>query len=163
VVKRNIILVALCFPVILGYSQYPIKDPAIAFTSDQIKLSYTPTDLVTSISVASVKFANGENGIKFFFMLKPRENPPGAMLNNMILKSSTGKMLTLNSPFKDTLYYLNDHGLSITTIQRLDKQELETLKEELITTIILIADEKQVLINLRKKSQKNFREWMRQN
>lgn len=106
---RNSILTALSFSVIFGYSQYPIKDPAIAFTSDQIKFLYAPTDLVSSISVASIKFVNGENGIEFFFILKPRENPPGAMLNSMILKSPTGKMVTLNSPFKDTLYYRNDH------------------------------------------------------
>ena len=57
-----------------SYSQYPIKDADITFTSDQIKFSYTPTDLFSNISIATNKFVDGQKGIEFFFISKPRQN-----------------------------------------------------------------------------------------
>ena len=141
-----------------SYSQNPIQDTDITFTSDQIKFSYSPTSLFSSISIATNKFVDGQKGIEFFFISKPRQKTSIIRVDSIILQSSTNKKVTLNNPFKDTIYYRNDGGLSLTSIHHLDKDQLEILKQELITTIILIVDTKQLLINLRKKSQVKFKD-----
>jgi hypothetical protein len=156
--KAIIMFILLCFWTVLSYSQNAIKDAAIAFTSDQTRFSYSPTDLFSNISIATNKFVDGQKGIEFFIISKPRQKPPNIRIDSIILKSSTNKILTVNNPFADTIYYRNNGGLSLTTIQLLDKNELEILKQEFITTIILVVDTKQVLINLRKNSQKKFRD-----
>ena len=148
----------LSFLISPSYSQYPIKDADITFTSDQIKFSYTPTDLFSNISIATNKFVDGQKGIEFFFISKPRQNTPVIRIDSIILLSSTNKIVTLSNPFRDTIYYLSDGGLSLTSIHHLEKTEFEILKQDLITTIILIVDKKQLLINLRKKSQLKFKD-----
>lgn len=149
--------ILLGFTTVFGYSQNVINDTAIAFTSDQIKFSYSPIDLFSSISVAMNKLVNGQKGIEFFFISKPRQKYPNIKIDSIILKTSTGKILTVNNPFIDTIYSREDGGLSLTTIHLLDKNELEILKQYLITTIILSVDSKQLFINLGKKSQRKFK------
>ena len=152
------IFISLCFWTVFSYSQITLNDTEIVFTSDQVKLSYSPTDLFSSISIATNKFVDGHKGIKFFFISKPRQKTTIIRIDSIILQTSSNKLVTLNNPYRDTIFYLNDGGLSLTSIHHVDKTKFEFLKENLITTIILIIDKKQVLINLRKKSQLKFKE-----
>ena len=156
--KAILLFFLLLILTVSSFSQNPIQDTDITFTSDQLEFSYSPTSIFSSISIATNKFANGQKGIEFFFISKPRQKTSIIRVDSIILQSSTNNILTLNNPFKDTIYFRNDGGLSLTSIHYLDKDELEILKQELITTIILIVDTKQVLISLRKRSQVKFRD-----
>jgi hypothetical protein len=156
--KAITIFFLLNFLTALSYSQNPIKDTDITFTSDQVKFSYTPTDLFSNISIATNKFVDGQKGIEFFFISKPKQTTPIIRIDSIILRSSTNKTVTLSKPFRDTIYYLNDGGLSLTSIHHLDKSEFDIFKQDFVTTIILIVDKKQLLINLRKKSQLKFKD-----
>lgn len=156
--KAISIFISLCFWTYFSYSQNTLNDTAIVLTSEQVKLSYSPTDLFSSVSIATGKFLDGQKGIKFFLLSKPRQATPVIMVDNIILQTSANKLVTLNNPYKDTIYLLSDGGLSLTSIHIVDKSKCDILKENLITAIVLIVDNKQVLINLRKKSQLKFKD-----
>ena len=111
--KAITIFIALWFLTLAGHSQIAIEDSTITFTSNQLQFSYSPADLFSNISVATNKVVDGQKGIEFFFISKRRQKTPGIRIDSIILTSSTNKTLTLNNPYRDTICYRNDGGLSL--------------------------------------------------
>ncbi len=134
------------------------KDTTISFISDQTNISYLPVDLVSNFSYSILKFKNGQSGIEFSLVTKRREPPPSIRLDSIILKSSFGKILVLNTPKFDTVYYRSDGGLFLMTIHWLDKVKEVYLETESIESIILAIDKKALVLKLTKKSQQELTE-----
>ncbi len=149
---------------ILCYSQ-PVNntDTTVTFTSDKLNISYSPSNLFSKISIATNKFASGRQGIEFSLTTKQKLKTPNIRIDSIILKSSVDKILTLNNPYRDTVYYRKDGGLSLMTIHWLNNTQLKMLRQEIITTIILTVDEKPLIIKITKKSQKQFNEVAKKN
>jgi hypothetical protein len=144
---------------VLSYSQTVIiEDTNISFNSDQINISYTPTDLIAKITITTNKFKDGLHGLEFSFITKRKDKAPNINIDSIILTDSKNKILTLNKPYRDTIYYRNDGSLSLTVIHWLAKVQLETLRQENITKITIVVDSNPLTINVSKKSQRRIRE-----
>jgi len=156
--KAISIIIFLCFSTLVCYSQNAIKDTTIAFSSELIRLNYTPSDLFSSISIATHNLVDGRKGIQFYFISKPRQKQPSIRIDSIILISSSDDKFIANNSFKDTTYYLNNGGLSLATIHLLNKTQLEILRQETIRTIILTVDTKPITIRIKRNSQKKLKE-----
>ncbi len=141
-----------------GFSQDEEKDTAPIFTSDPIKLSFSPHGLLSTISLATSRISDSEKAMVISISAKRREKTPRFRPDSIILMTADDKMIFLYHPYKDSVYFLNDGGLAFTSFQRIDKREIEILKEEIITAIVLIIDNQDVLIKISNGSARKFKQ-----
>jgi hypothetical protein len=130
-----------------------IKDSNIIFTSKPINIIYSPTDLITKISIATKKFANGKQGIEFSFITKETENKPEIRTDSIILNASDFKTLTINHPYRNNEIATFDGGYFQSAIHWLSISDIDFIKKETITKIVLSINKKPLVIDLNKKSQ----------
>ena len=154
--KAFLYIQTLLFFATSAYSQ--TKDTTIIFKSDQTDISFSPTTLFSRISYSILYFKNEQMGIEFSIVTKRRVPTPILKLDSIVLKSQSGKILILNQPKSDSVYYRNDGGLALTTIHWLDKTSQVNLKNETFSSIELIIDNKILSLNLSKKSQRKITE-----
>lgn len=152
-------VIAFVFGTALGYSQtLNSKDTTVTFTSDPVNISYSPSDLFSKISFATNKFESGRPGMTFSLTTKPKQKTPNVRIDSIILELAKSRNVTFTTPYQDTVYYLQNGGLSLSTIHWLDKAQIGILQQQAITALILTVDGKPIRIKISKKSQRELSE-----
>jgi len=135
------------------YSQTIIADPAISFSSKRLYISCQPTDLVKTFSISTCKFNNGRQGIEVSTIIGKKEKLPEIVSGKIIFSDSKEKLVTLNNPFRDSIYYNIDGNISLTTIYWLDNSQIEILRQKIIKSIIFKVDGNPMTLKISNKSQ----------
>ena len=128
------------------------KDSTFSFTSERTIISYSPQDFISQLTVSTIKFLNGRKGIDFSLITKRKRKTPDIRQDSIIL-TTYNKNILLSNPYRDTTFYRYDGGLSCEVIHILSNAEIESIKESLITEIILTVDGLPYKIRFKKKSQ----------
>lgn len=134
-----------------------IKDSTFIPNSSPVNIIYSPTDLVIKISLFTIHFINGKQGIELSFMTKETEKKPEIRIDSMVLSSNDYKTLLLNHPYKTDVVGTFDGGYIITGIHWLSKPDIDFIKAETITKIVLTVNKKPLVIDIEKKSQREIK------
>ena len=125
--------------------------------SQPTMLFFSPTKFITHISYYPIKFPDGQNGIGLTLIEKVKGKPSILRPDSIILKSISNNSLTINRPYRDTIYYLPNGDLSINSVHKLNESELNYLKVEDVKDIVFIVDGKPVPFKLKNKSRRELK------
>ncbi|HXB44300.1 MAG TPA: hypothetical protein VNV85_09605 [Puia sp.] len=134
-----------------------IKDSTFIPNSAPVNIAYSPTDLVTKISIFTINFANGKQGIVLAFMTKETEKRPAIRIDSIVLSAKDFKTLLLQHPYKTNVISTFDGGYIMTVIHWLSKTDIDFIKAETITKLVLTVNEKPLVIDVKKKSQHDIK------
>lgn len=134
-----------------------IKDSTFIPNTSPLNIAYSPKELILKFSVATINFANGKQGIEFSLMTKETEKRPEIRMDSIVLSTNDFKTLTLNHPYKTSIINTYDGGFLMTAIHWLGKADIDFLKAETINRIVLTIDQKPLVIEVEKKSQREIK------
>jgi hypothetical protein len=134
-----------------------IKDSMFIANTSPLNINYSPKELILKISVSTINFANGKQGIELSLMTKETEKKPEIRIDSIVLSTNDFKTLTLNHPYKTSIINTYDGGYLMTAIHWLSKPDIDFLKGETINRIVLTIDQKPLVIEVEKKSQREIK------
>jgi hypothetical protein len=134
-----------------------IKDSTFIPNSPPVNIAYSPTDLVIKISIFTINFADGKQGIALTFMTKETEKKPVIRIDSIVLSAKDFKTLLLNHPYKTDVINTFDGGYIMTVIHWLSKPDINFIKAETITKLVLTVNKRPLVIEIEKKSQREIK------
>jgi len=134
-----------------------IKDSNLILNSTPVNIIYTPADFILKISIVTINFTNGKQGIGLSVMTKEIEKKPDIRIDSVVLSTSDIKTLTLNHPYKTSVTNTYDGGYLISAIHWLSNADIAFIKTETINRIVLTIDKKPLVIEVDKKSQREIK------
>jgi len=134
-----------------------IKDSNLILNSTPVNIIYTPADFILKISIVTINFTNGKQGIGLSVMTKEIEKKPDIRIDSVVLSTSDFKTLTLNHPYKTSVTNTYDGGYLISAIHWLSNADIAFIKTETINRIVLTIDKKPLVIEVDKKSQREIK------
>jgi len=135
--------------------EFYTKDTAIKYISEPVKISYSPTGLVSSIRVAAVKFKSGEQGIQFSVTTKQMVD---LRIRDIVLKTSGGGSFPLLQGYRDSAMTTANGGLFLSAIYFLDKSAQDFIKQEIIDAFAIPLGRTYGTFVITKKSGKKLQE-----
>lgn len=134
-----------------------IKDSTFIPNSASFNISYSPNDFILKISIVTINFTNGKQGIGLSVITKEIEKKPDIRIDSIVLSTSDLKTLVLNHPYKTSVASTYDGGYLMSAIHWLSKADVIFIKSETINRIMLTIDKKPLVIEVDKKSQREIK------
>jgi hypothetical protein len=134
-----------------------LKDTSFTIISEPLILAHSPSDIVSKIYVQAVNFSSGERGIEFICITTPMKNLSSLRLDSMELISSTHKLLTINKPYRDTIFNNADGGVYSAIIHFLTKSDQDFVLHENINEIVLMINENPLKLKFDRKAMLKWR------
>src|SRR5258706_2614235 len=101
--------------------------------SEILDISYSSKHMVKSIGFGTKRNSDNQQEIGFVFVTKKQARFPSIKLDSITLKSSDNDLLTVNNPQYDTIYTINNEGMSLTVIHLLHSADIKFFKEKKIS------------------------------
>ncbi|MGN6437499.1 MAG: hypothetical protein ACTHMM_13245 [Agriterribacter sp.] len=163
-ILKCLILLLCTFSQITTHSQPRIdEDINVSFSSEAKKISYSPTETISSMSFSAKKFKNGRTGIEFVFRATNKEPYDNINIDRIEFRSLDNKTVVINSPVYDTVYFEKDGSLSLITIHYLDEEDKKFMKTETIQYMFIAVNKVRTKIRIAKKSKKLIKEFAEKN
>ncbi|MFT3934160.1 MAG: hypothetical protein QM726_11130 [Chitinophagaceae bacterium] len=157
--KSFFIFVVTLFLSLITYAQSAFEnDTSISSSSQQIAISFSPAGFAKNFFASTQKFTNGQFGIAFFTTIQRQSKMPEVAITNIILTSSNNSLITLDKPYRDTIYFNIDGSLSLNIIHLLNKDQVPVLRENNITAITLNVDGQPMRLEITRKSQRRLKD-----
>ena len=134
-----------------------IRDSTFILNSQPVNIIYTPVDLILKISIATINFANGKQGIELSIITKETEKKPEIRIDSIVLSTSDFKTLILKHAYKTAVTTTYDGGYLMSAIHWLSNADIAFIKNETINRIVLTIDKKPMVIEVNKKSQREIK------
>jgi hypothetical protein len=87
-------------------------------------------------------------------MTKETEKEPAIRIDSIVLSTNDYKTLILDHAYKTDITGTFDGGYIMTVIHWLSKPDIDFIKAETITKIVLAVEKKPLVIDIEKKSQR---------
>jgi hypothetical protein len=153
--KYILIGVSNFFAIIACSQSLQSNDSNIALLS-KADIYYSPNNLLSNISLSTVRFTDKKEGIRFMLTAKQTGSQPSIRTDSILLQSGN-KILTISNPYSDTIYWKSDGSLCLSSTHFLNQDDIGFLKGMPVTSIIFIVNGQPLLINTTTKSQRNLK------
>lgn len=152
--NKKVFVFCLCLTFFSWTSTAQLSDTSIIAKSLTVDLSYSPTEPVSKTAINFVKFKD-DYGVQFSFVTlgKNMSHIYIESVDSFMLGLSSNKQITLNRPYRDTIYTRPDGSYFWQVIYFIDKRQFEELRQNKIVTLFVTHGSRPLELRLRRKSQ----------
>ncbi|MDH7463883.1 hypothetical protein QEG73_21455 [Chitinophagaceae bacterium 26-R-25] len=143
-------------------SQERPRPDSVSYSSDWGRVFYTPAALFNDVRFSAIKFKNGKPGIWLRLTVEKVVTEKGRKYIDVNPDSINLKLnndlIAFGKSYRDSIYFSNNGDLLVNTIYLLGPTETQLLKAKNVTDIVVLVNNKPVILHFSKRSQKMIKE-----